>query len=192
MEKVILTGSAHSGKTTILNILGYYGSNIVHEAETPFVSELNRRWGQDKTKRVIMNNYSVFKKIVGKRQAELDKKAEKKYKDNEIVFFDRSAICYIAYCKLRDAEVPQILEELAQGETAAHVFFMKQLDHFSERRDTGRFMKKEEAEKLDYLIRQEYENRGFKLVYVEPFPDDMQESIRSRFNFIRDYIKSHN
>lgn len=188
MRKAILTGPAYAGKTSLLKELERRGYQTVPEVETQIVGELVRKLGPENTGNYIRANYFDFKRTVGEKVLSLE--ASLRVNDDVPVFFDRGAICYIAYCKLRNSPVPEVLTTLAQKEKADWVFFVEGLSSFNERRETGRIMKKEEAERLAVLVREEYRSRGFKLVDVLEFFPSEGQNIDVRANYIIDFVQN--
>jgi predicted ATPase len=182
--KIILTGTAHCGKTTLLNELGRRGYKIVEEAETPIVKELREKLGIEECKKWIMNNYEEFKDQVAKRQ----KKLEEENSTEERIFYDRSAICYIAYCKLRGSRIPASLTKLSE-EKPGLALFLESIGNFDERRESGRFMTKEESKKLARLILEEYKTRGIKIIRIPVFSNDEQKNISLRIEEIEKHIR---
>ena len=139
MRQIVLSGTSHAGKTDLFNTFVAKGFNTVEESETSIVQWLKNRYGAEAAGEWILANYFEFKSRVAKRQARLESKIVAA--DNEIVIYDRSAICWIAYCNLRNIPVPPLLEELASQYKFEHVFFCEMLPNFNERREEGRVMK---------------------------------------------------
>lgn len=162
------------------------GYRTVPEAETQIVKELVERLGPTETGLWIRRNYFKFKQRVGERVAELE--SDIHASQDEVVVFDRSAICYIAYCALRSCEVPPVLATLANRKEPAQVFFLTMLPSFDERSATGRIMKRTEAERLSKLIQHEYTERGHHLTYVPEFDADQQKNIQARLKQILEQI----
>ena len=187
--RVVLTGTTYSGKTDLLKALGKEGYYIMLEAETPIVQRLNERFGQERTRQLILGDYSRFKSIVGQRQARLESRIVAA--DNPIVIQDRSAIDWIAYCKLRNAKVPHIFEELAEQYDFKHVFFCEMLSNFDERREEGRVMTREEATGLNELIEIEYKTRGYRPIPVKEIHiGKKEENIAARVAYIKHFLSS--
>lgn len=90
MSKLILTGTACAGKSTLLQALAERGYQTFPEAETPLVEQLQAELGQDGAKRWIIANYAEFKRQVGEKQQEIDSVPT----NGQPAFYDRSAICY--------------------------------------------------------------------------------------------------
>ncbi len=188
MIKAVLTGTSHSGKTSLLEALGREGYKTVPEAETQIVQELVREWGAERTREWIKPNYFEFKKTVGERQAQLE--SEVVAGENEVVIYDRSAICWIAYCRLRNSAVPPILEELAVNYRFQHVFFCERLSYFGERSGEGRIMKKEEAIMLNDLIAYEYRIRGYNPIRVPEVSPNKELNMAFRVGYIKQTLQT--
>lgn len=188
MIQVVLTGTAHSGKSTLLEALGREGYKIIPEAETQILNGLVGKWGDKKTREWISQNYFEFKQMVGINQAHLE--SEVVAEENEIVIYDRTAICWISYCKLRKTDAPPIIRKLADQHTNKnryqYVFLCSMLSDFDERRKEGRIMTRKEALKLNGLIIDEYMARG----YNNPIPvaeKDLDKAINIAYRV--DFIK---
>jgi len=187
MKKIVLTGTSYSGKSALIERLSAIDYNTVPEAETQIVLAQKELLGPEETGRWILENYSDFKDRVARRQRELEVSAKNRAR---LVFYDRSAICYIAYCKLRGVEPPESLVELAQETQPDTVFFIEKLKIFDERRVEGRVMKKEEALKLACLIAEEYQSRGFGLLRVPEFYLDKEKNVNRRTEYILGFLKN--
>ena len=184
MMKMMLTGTACAGKSTLLDALAKKGYQTFAEAETPLVQELKDNLGPDEAKKWILENYTEFKRRVGNRQKEIYSISV----DGQPAFYDRSAICYIGYCKLRNAQTPENLLELASQTNPSHVFFLDRLAHFNERKETGRFMSETEANKLADLIEYEYRLRGIELIRVPEFSPRMDSNLAKRISYIESIL----
>ncbi len=187
MVKVVLTGTSCVGKTTILEELAKKGYHTVPEAETQIVQELKTRIGAEETSKWIKKNYFQFKLMVGERQQQLEQSVV--FSNGELVFYDRNAICYIGYCALRDSGTPKILTDLAEHANPNYVFFLERLSNFNERRETGRFMKEEEAIRLAGLIEFEYRKRELQPIRIPVFSNDKITNIANRVEYIQRIIK---
>ena len=187
MIKAVLTGTACSGKSALLEELGKEGYKIVPEAETQIVNRLVRKWGDKKTREWILPNYSEFKQMVGINQAHLESQIVAG--ENEIVIYDRTALCWIAYCKLRDTPAPEILNQLSKNNDYQYVFLCEMLSSFDERRDEGRVMTKEEAFRLKGLIIDEYRSRKYNLIPVPENSLNEVDNLPYRVNFIKEILK---
>ncbi len=183
VTRIVLTGTACAGKSYLLGALAARGYRTFPEAETPIVRELRERLGPEGAKEWILGNYTAFKGQVGERQREIDAVPT----NGEPVFYDRSAACYIGYCMLRGARIPEVLLELSSRKPDA-VFFLERLARFKERRDTGRFMSEEEACRLAGLIEEEYARQGVAIMRVPEFSPDKQENVERRVAHIEAYL----
>ena len=183
MRRIILSGTSYAGKSGLLSGFEKAGYKVVPESETQVVQELVKKLGSEATRKWIRENYYEFKKLVGERVAEVEKTIN--VGKDEVVIFDRSAICYIGYCHLRNSKAPQILEELSKKLTGADVLFLDALGSFDERKTEGRIMTKEEAQNLTELIKLEYEKRGFKLIPIPEFYPDEERNVQARIKHIQ-------
>lgn len=183
MTRIILTGTACAGKSTLLNTLTKKGYQTFEEAETPLVEELKDKFGNEEAKQLILGNYTEFKRKVGERQKVIDATPI----NGKPVFYDRSAICYIGYCNLRNANVPENLIDLASKTNPGYVFFLDRLSHFNEQKEKGKFMTEMEADKLAGLIKHEYALRGIELIIVPEFSLQKDINLSRRIEHIEKY-----
>lgn len=184
MPRIVLTGTAYAGKSQLLGELSRRGYRTFAEAETPLVQELHGSLGPEGAKAWILGNYTEFKRRVGERQRGIDATPT----NGGPVFYDRSAICYIGYCVLRGAEVPEVLLELSSARAPDHVFFLERLARFGERRNTGRFMTDDESQRLAVLIEEEYTRRGISVVRIPEFSARKEENLAARVEFIERHL----
>lgn len=180
MTQIILSGTACAGKSTLLDALTKKGYRTFPEAETPLVQRLKTELGPEEAKKWILGNYTEFKRRVGEIQREIYSVPT----NGKPVFYDRSAICYIGYCNLRNAQTPKNLVELASQINPKHVFFLERLAHFNERKETGRFMSESEANRLADLIEHEYRTRGIDLIKVPEFSTEKEINLVKRVEYI--------
>lgn len=183
MRRVILSGTSHSGKSTLLEALAQKGYRTIPEVETQVRQGLVRELGSDAARQWIRENYFEYRRLVGDKVAEVESIINAS--SDEIVILDRSAVCYIGYCHLRKIRVPPVLEELANRMSDMDVAFLGALTSFDERKSEGRIMTKEEAQKLVGLIQLEYEKRGFRLIHVPEFYPDKDKNIQARIGYIK-------
>lgn len=184
MTQIILTGTACAGKSTLLDVLAKRGYQTFEEAETPLVLQLKDELGPEETKRWILENYTEFKRRVGEKQREIYSIPT----NGKSAFYDRSAICYIGYCNLRNAETPENLIELASQTNPSQVFFLDRLSEFNGRKETGRFMSETEANKLADLIENEYRIRGIDIIRVPEFSPQIDVNLAKRVEYIEKYL----
>lgn len=186
MKKIIITGSPCAGKTTLVDSLKERGYKTIPEADTIIVQDLKKKIGTEQAGKWLLANYYKFKQKVGEKQLELLQQNESS--NDEIIFCDRSAICYISFCHLRNSDIPQIIYDLAENEKSSYVFFLEELFVFDERKDTGRVMKEEEAKKLSGLIINEYKKRGFNPIIVPVLHNEKDKNTALRIKYILERV----
>ncbi len=102
MEKHVLIGGPHSGKTTMLNILNKKGYIKVDEAAREISKEEKEKAKKDKDYIPVLpqTNMPLFERYVLDRQAKNERNLESSIsKDNNAcAFLDRSKVDVLAYC----------------------------------------------------------------------------------------------
>jgi len=119
MEKIIITGAPHTGKTTLLDALKSRHQNYsyVPESATLVIEAEHQKEKLENgyTGTFPWNNYSAFGPKVIAKSIELEKELRS---SSELAILDRSLIDTIAYARLNDCE--HLLPELYPHIEAAH------------------------------------------------------------------------
>lgn len=104
MRNIILTGTAGSGKTSILYELKAKGYIVVDEAVTDLIQE-KQRSGDLKP----WENPFFIEEIIALQKNRQIATQNKTFSD--IIFYDRSPICTYALCIFLKIEIPQVLRD---------------------------------------------------------------------------------
>lgn len=98
------------------------------------------------------------------------------------LFFDRTVIDQIAYYKDRNSEAPRHLRACAERFSCDAVFFLERLPLYEQ--TAIRKESQQDSERVHEIIRNEYAERGFRMISV-PSCDD----VRQRISFIKAYVE---
>ena len=144
------------GKTTMIDELARRGYATIPEAARQIIQE-----EQQKQCGVLpWTDLVGFQYAVLKRQSDLERSIEQA--EEEVVFLDR-AIDGIAYCRLNNVKVPDVLLSFAQKNRYDGVFVLDQLPYKqdAERREDEVF-----AAKIHVFIKEAYVDAGYALIEV--------------------------
>ena len=177
--KIVITGGAYSGKTSLINELSKQGFNVFHESSFEYITELNNNMGVEQQKKWRFENFDKFIVEVGKRQILMEKNILSLEKP---VFFDRGIYDCIAYCKVVGITPPEKLIEMAKGVKYDFIFLCDTLSDFDIRENTGRISDRNRSIKAKDLIEKTYKEYGFKVVHVK------EMVLEKRVEFIKTYL----
>lgn len=184
--RIVLTGTAHAGKTSLLGALAAAGYQTLPEAETSVMGDLVRELGSpDAARDWSRANYAAQKARVAEKQRELYAAAP----PGGLRFEDRSAVCYLAYCRLRGVEPPQQLRALADTMPPTSALLLAPLPVFDERRSTGRWMTRDEAQALAGLMEHEYASRGIPLFPIPELAAGRAENLSRRVAYVEKLLR---
>lgn len=176
MQQIVFAGGTHGGKTTLVEYFAKEGYDVVPEAGIQIINELNVELGVDGQKEWRKNNQALFYERIAKRQIELETATPE---DAELIFFDRSMIDLIGFCRYVNIEVPQIIIDHARQSAFQKVFICETLESFNNRTDTGRGFSKEDAEQITEHVRYAYEEFGYTPEMLPDMPiEDRVKQIR--------------
>jgi predicted ATPase len=105
--KVVISGTACSGKTTTIKSFEAKGYKVVQESPTAYIEEqqkLNLEMSD------ILSDLVKFEKEVIKRQLHAEKTTD--LYSNEIIFLDRSLVDVVAFCRM--LSIPDIENEASE------------------------------------------------------------------------------
>lgn len=142
----VITGGPSSGKTTVINELAKLGYLTVPEAARVLIDKKIRK------------NEAEFQRKVLEIKIEIEKKLPK----NKIIFLDRAipdSIAYYQICGLNPKEVIKVCEKGRYKK----IFFLEQLPM---EKDYARIENAETIRKLNKLLKEEYENLGYKVINI--------------------------
>ena len=166
-KKIILTGTAGSGKTSIINFLKKKGYIVIQEAATFIIKKEQRLGNQEPWKYV-----NFIDKIVS-----LQKRRECKSNTvsglNQIQFFDRSPICtYALATYLGFSPTPLLCNEidriLENNSYENQVFFIQNLGFITPTNE--RKIDFNEALKFEQIHKDVYRKFGFNCIHIKPKP----------------------
>jgi predicted ATPase len=179
--RVVLTGGACAGKTTLLDHLARKGFRTVPEAALIVIQRLNRRMGSNRQQAWRSAHLLEFQKMIVDQQL-LQERAVPAQPDGP-VFLDRGLIDGLGYLRQAGLEPPEHLVRACQEARYTQVFLLHTLSLFQERRVTGR------PDTLDYslaiasAIRKAYQEYGFSVIEVPEMP------VAQRVSFILKRIR---
>jgi predicted ATPase len=168
----VLTGGPSAGKTTVLNALKERGFHTVPEASRTFI---DGELAKGRTIEDIRRNELTFQRDL--LPIKLD--TERELSPDEVTFFDRGmhdSVAYYALCGVTDD--PE-LKEAVDNASYAKVFLFDPLEF---KQDGVRTETKEQAERIQKLLKQAYEDAKIPLVQIPVL------SVEDRVAFILSHI----
>src|SRR3990167_6232733 len=177
--KVVISGTACSGKTTTIKSFESKGYKVIPEAPTAYIEEqqkLNLEMSE------ILSDLVKFEKEVVKIQLHAETIID--LKNNEIVFLDRSLVDVVAFCRM--LSIAGIENEVAthiKNSQYSLVFILEKLpfEKIGTRWEVG----DEQADIQDTYLRDAYLKYGFQFVHVPVM------SKEERVDFIIEKINEH-
>lgn len=158
VKKYILTGGPCTGKSTMLQVLGNEGYQIIPEAARLIIEDEQLK----KSKCLPWIDREKFQKAVLKKQLDL----EKRLKDSPEAFLDRGIPDGLAYYKLDEIIPPIELINLAKNNRYIGIFLMQRLHHYQ--CDLIRKENYETAQKIQKYIKETYEELGYEVIEIPP------------------------
>lgn len=163
MSLVVLTGAAHSGKTTLLRALAARGFPVVPEAALAVIDALGSdaaAWRE--------RDPAAFQARISARQARAE--AAARAASGTVTFVDRGLVDGVAYSALRGHPPPVDLLRALASAAYARVFLLEMILPFSRRRDTGRLDDEAFARALHEQLRAAWTAFGLAPVAVPALP----------------------
>jgi predicted ATPase len=188
MIKVLITGSAHAGKSTLIEKIASLGYSVVSESAQEILDEgisLHGSQSSWSNWRSDFKNERLFQEAIACRQ--ISKEILITGMGEEIVFLDRGIYDIYAYCYLRSIEPPQVLSKY---KFRYDYVFLLEATSFNPRLETGRLDSGEENEQVFRLIRSIYTERSDQCFFVPNYCDlsnedqDISRIISARIDFI--------
>jgi predicted ATPase len=179
IQKVILTGGAGVGKTTLLDLFKSRGYPVITESGREiYVSEqMKAKETSGYAPNLPSTNYLEFEELVIKRQLEKEKGLSQ-----GVYFLDRSLVDCLGMSifqrKLLRTNVPQLIKKAGYFHK---VFLLSPLDSYE--RDEQRRENKKEMLKMHKILRETYLSKGFDVVDVPAM------SPEERVNYILDKLR---
>jgi predicted ATPase len=151
----VITGSASSGKTTLINSLAKLGYATIPEAARVFIDEEMKR---GKTIEEIRRSEIEFQRKV----LDIKIKIENELSKDKIIFFDRAipdSIAYFQICGFDPKEVIKICKE----NTYRKIFLLERLPL---EKDYARTEDNETMNKLQILLKKAYSDLGYEVIDI--------------------------
>ncbi len=171
--KYVITGGPGVGKTALVNVLASRGYQAVQEVAALLIKEELDKGNEHPTK-----NRDEFQTNVMNKQIELEDKLD----NDKVAFLDRGIIDGIAYYRFDKIEPPKELVENAKKREYKLVFILDFLEDFYETNEI-RLESVEIAHKIHNLIKEEYQNFGYKLIEVPPV------NVQERVEFVITHLQ---
>ena len=150
--RAALIGGPCVGKSTLCEELGKRGYEIIPEAARQIIQE------QQPAGILPWTNFSAFEELVLVRQLHLEDRIM-----TENAILDRGILDAIAYCKVGNAQVPQLLYGHQLRDRYTHTFLLEQLPY---RQDAERKETPEQATTMHNAIAQAYRDYGYNLILI--------------------------
>jgi predicted ATPase len=151
----VITGGPSSGKTTVLQKLANIGFLVIPDVARVLI---DKEIEKGKSLKEIRGDEAKFQKKVLEIKVEVEKITPK----NQIVFFDNaipSSMAYYQVCGLDPKKVIRYCRKLSYKK----IFFLEQLPF---KKDYARVEDGETIEKLNKLLKESYENLGYKVINI--------------------------
>lgn len=151
----VITGGPSSGKTTVINELARLGYFVAPDMARDYISQ---EIANGRSLKEIRGNEAEFQRKVVKMKIEREKKIPK----NKIMFLDNAVPCSVAYYQICGLN-PQEVIPLCRKNQYQKIFFLEQLPM---EKDYARIENAKTIKKLNKLLKEEYENLGYKVINI--------------------------
>ncbi len=179
MKTAVFTGSAHSGKTTLIQAFEREGYPIVREAAIQVIQQLTAELGVEDQARWKASRRSEFQARVARLQLELEEGLRTEATGTALL--DRGLPDGIAFCRAYGAPLPVELQQGGAWRRYDAVFLLDTLRPFVARADTGRSEDYESSIRIRDLLHSVYTEHGYQPVFVpQQNPDERMAFIRDR------------
>lgn len=165
MKKVVFVGGSHCGKTTLLEQFKSAGYPVVPEAAGLVMKQLVEDMGLERYREWRSNNLGKFFELVCEKQIELEQNIPS---DEQIIFLDRGVPDMIAVSRYHGAIQPEHITSYPHTNRYDAIFLCELLDHFDDRRETGRMHTREDSRQIVELVYKEYKKYGYDPVRLAP------------------------
>ena len=155
----VITGGPSSGKTTIIDELAKLGYLIVPDVARDYIGQ---EIANGRSLKEIRGNEAEFQRKVLKMKIE----REKKIPGDKIVFLDNAVPCSVAYYQICGLN-PQGVIQLCWENQYQKIFFLEQLPM---EKDYARTENAKTIRKLNKLLKEGYENLGYKVINIPAIP----------------------
>lgn len=181
--RIVITGGAYSGKTTMLNKLAEkLNLTAVPEAAIEVIEDLRNRMGNEEQKRWRKEYPALFQKLVAEKQF-YNENTEAVIATKGIVLLDRSMLDGFAYCKFYNVHSPGELEYLSGNCEYNIVFILETISPFENRAESGRTSNEEDSRRQSKILYEIYEEYNYKPIWIPMMP--LNDRIELMSNLIR-------
>jgi predicted ATPase len=168
MMKVVLTGGACSGKTTLIQHFARQGFLTVPEAALAVIQELNRRLGVEEQRRWRTAHLLEFQRLIVELQVAREKAVA--HDARGLVFFDRGLIDGVGYLRQAGIKPPVELNQACRDARYHQVFLLHTLSQFEPRVESGRPDTREYSLAIAAAVKQAYQEHGYSVCDVPEMP----------------------
>ena len=177
MRKVVLTGGAYAGKTSLAARLGELGFAVVPEAAIRLIRALDQERGPREARHWRRRHRREFQTRIAELQARLEADAEAS--GALIAVCDRGLHDGIAYCRHWGIDVPEPVARAARGTRYDRVFVLDTLSSFEARAESGRIDDRADSLRVRDLVQQAYREHAHEPVFVPELPlEERLERVR--------------
>lgn len=158
--KVVISGTACSGKTTTIQFLEMAGYRTVPEAPTAYIEEQQKL---NLSMNEILSDLVNFEREVIKRQLHAEKSTD--LNGDNVLFLDRSLVDVVAFCRMLSiAEIEDEVSAHIENAQYSLVFILEKLPF--EKTGTRWENTEEQADIQDTYLRDAYLKYGFQFIHV--------------------------
>ena len=184
MKKIVLTWWTYTWKTTLLKEFKKQGFICLDEVAQNNMKLLSSIL-KDKYLYWRKENFLEFQKM---NIFDDLKRYLSVLKNENIIFFDRWVFDWVASLKRENIEIPDYIDKLFSNISYDIAFVIEPLKEHKTREYTWRVLNKEMSVKWAKYIENEYKDRWVKVIKVDTFSDNKEESIKKRVQFILNNI----
>lgn len=180
--KIVITGGAHSGKSTLIQALAERGFPVIREAALDVIVTLAGLIGTQDMVQWRKQEEAAFQKLIWSRIRHLE--AQHAGSAAEPVFCDRGLLDGLAYGRLYGVDLQAFFEtHHAPALNYAGAFVLQTLDQFDMRADTGRITTEDQSRQVGQAVADLYAARGIPTVRVPVM------SVEDRVAFVLRHVR---
>ncbi|HRY48695.1 MAG TPA: ATP-binding protein [Candidatus Paceibacterota bacterium] len=172
MLKVVLTGGAFSGKTTMIRHFARAGFHTVPEAALAVIERLNRALGVEQQRDWRNAHLLEFQRMIVALQLEREQAVPGDVRGP--VFFDRGLMDGLGYLGEAGIAPPAELVEACKKARYDRVFLLQTLSGFNPRSESGRPDTLEYSYAIATAVRRAYLEHGHEVIEVPEMPVDQR------------------
>jgi len=154
VRKIVITGGAYSGKSTLVEQLSREGLAVAPEAAMQVIEALNAELGLEAATAWRRADPAAFQARIAELQLAAETAAERS--GAALVVCDRGLHDGLAYCRHWGIEPPPVLLEALRGRRYDAVFVLETLTGFETRVETGRIDDHAESLRIRDLVNRIY------------------------------------